>query len=71
MDWPNHFIHANIIMSQGRTTCRFNLGASELRKGGSAMKEKLSHALKELGKVAKVLAIVSDAGLKVLALFKG
>ena len=35
------------------------------------MKVKLSAALKELGKVAKVLAIVSKAGLEVLSLFKG
>ena len=35
------------------------------------MKDKLSSALKELGKVAKVLTIVSKAGLDVLALFKG
>ena len=41
------------------------------RKGGSAMKAKLSIALKALGKVAKALAIVSKAGLEVLALIKG
>jgi len=35
------------------------------------MKEKLSVVLKELGKVAKALAIVSKAGLEVLALIKG
>ena len=35
------------------------------------MKAKLSTALKELGKVAKVLTIVSKAGLEVLSLFKG
>jgi len=34
------------------------------------MKVKLSNALKELGKVAKALAIVSKAGLEVLALVK-
>jgi hypothetical protein len=35
------------------------------------MKAKLSIALKELGTVAKALAIVSKAGLEVLALIKG
>lgn len=33
-------------------------------------KKELSTALKGLGKVAKVLAIVSKAGLEVLSLFK-
>ena len=35
------------------------------------MKVKLSTALKDIGKVAKVLAIVSKAGLEVLSLFMG
>ena len=34
------------------------------------MKAKLSSVLKEVGMVAKVLAIVSKAGLEVLSLFK-
>ena len=34
------------------------------------MKVKLSTALKEVGKVAKILSIVSKAGLEVLSLFK-
>jgi hypothetical protein len=34
------------------------------------MKGKISAVLKELDRVAKVLALVSDAGLKVMALFK-
>ena len=35
------------------------------------MKGKLSKALRDLGKVAKALAVVSKAGLEVLSLFKG
>lgn len=35
------------------------------------MKDKLSVALEELGKVAAALAIVSKAGLEVLSLMKG
>lgn len=35
------------------------------------MKVNLSKALKDLGKVAKALAVVSKAGLEVLSLFKG
>ena len=34
------------------------------------MKAKLSTALRDLGKVAKALAVVSKAGLEVLSLFK-
>lgn len=40
------------------------------KEGGSAMEVKLSTALKDLGIVAKALAIVSKAGLDVLALIK-
>lgn len=49
----------------------YNPWDSKSRKGGSAMKEKISLVLQGLGKVAKALAIVSKAGLEVLALIKG
>ena len=35
------------------------------------MEDKISNVLEELGKVAKALAVMAEAGLRVLSLFKG
>lgn len=48
----------------------YNLGMKS-RKGGGAMKEMFSLALKKLGKVAAALSVVSKAGLEVMSLFEG
>lgn len=56
-------------LAEGANDLPLTLGC-ESWKGGGAMKEKISLALKKLSKVAAALSAVSKAGLEVMSIFE-